>query len=129
MSARLGVIVLLLAGLAGPARAAVTEDSFALHRAADLAALCSAAPEEAFGTAAPNFCHGFLTGAFRVLYDIGLAQGHQLFCLPVPSPSRTTLATAFSAWVLADPARMASPAEDALLRFLITQYPCEGPKR
>ena len=129
MTARLGVIVLLLAGLTGPARAAVSEDSFALHRAADLAALCSAAPEEPFGTPAQNFCHGFITGVFRVLYDIGLAKGHQLFCLPVPSPARATLATAFSAWVLADPARKDSPAEDALLRFLTTQYPCEGQKR
>jgi hypothetical protein len=119
---------MLLAALAmtSPAGAAVTEESFAVRSAADLAALCTASPTEPYGTAALNFCQGFSTGAFRVLYDIGLAKGHALFCLPVPNPTRSEVATAFSAWVGSNPARMASPAEDALLRFLTSQYTCEG---
>ncbi len=133
MTARLGLTcwAMLLAGLtmAHPARAAVTVDNFALHTAADLAALCTANPTEPLGTAAQNFCQGFSTGVFRVLYDIGLSTGHSLFCLPLPNPTRTEVVTAFSAWVAIDPARMASPAEDALFRFLTTQYSCDRTRR
>jgi hypothetical protein len=115
---------LMLAALAGPARAMVGAPDFAVHTAADLARLCTADPREPYGTAALNFCQGFTTGAFRVLYDMQTAMGHATVCLPVPNPTRSEVTAAFGAWVLADPARRASPAEDALLAFLSSQYPC-----
>ncbi len=128
-SATAGAALLATLTLAAPAWAAVTAENFALHSAADLAALCSASPTEPYGTPALNFCQGFTTGVFRVLYDTGLASGHALFCLPVPNPTRSDVTAAFSAWVDANPARIASPAEDALLQFLTSQYACEGKTR
>jgi hypothetical protein len=41
---------------------AVTEANFTLGSTGDLVALCSAAPDNGIGTAALNFCEGYLAG-------------------------------------------------------------------
>ena len=111
------------------AMAAVTEDNFQMRTTADLVALCTADPAEPMGTAALNFCHGFGTGSFRVLAAVQTARKAASFCMPVPAPSRTDTIAAFSTWAKANPARMASPAEDSVFGFLVAQYPCPKPSK
>jgi hypothetical protein len=102
-------------------------DNFQLRNAADLVGLCLADPAEPLGNAALNFCQGFVTATFRVLMDVQAALPAPLICLPVPSPNRSDAIAAFSLWAKSASARMASPAEDALLAFLTAQYPCPKP--
>ncbi len=111
------------------ARAAVVEDNFELRRASDLVSLCTADAAEPLGTPALNFCQGFVTGSFRVLFDMQAAIPNPVICMPVPSPARNDAITAFSLWAKAASARLASPPEDALFAFLMAQYPCPKPFR
>jgi hypothetical protein len=122
---------MLLAGLAvapAAARAAVTEANFHLETASDLAAVCSAEPDDKLYTAARNFCHGFMVGTYRVLIKEEAAGGVKTICLPDPAPSRDGIVTAYVAFAGARPAAGAAPAEDSVLQFLQLQYPCAATK-
>ena len=66
--------VFCMATYGGPARAAVTQDSFLLLNTADLVDLCTAVQADPLYTAASNFCHGFAVGAFRVLQEQEMAR-------------------------------------------------------
>ncbi len=110
---------------AGPAHAAVTEDTFLLHNAGDLVELCSAAQSDPLYTAAVNFCHGFTVGVFRVLLEENMARkSRRMFCMPSQSPSRNEGVANFIQWAKADPARSALPPADAVAAFLTQQFPC-----
>jgi hypothetical protein len=102
----------------------VSVENFQLRNTADLVALCTADLEGPMGGPALNFCHGFITGSFRVLNDMQAATRTPSFCVPVPAPSRNDVVAALSIWAKSNPARMASPAEDGVLDFLKAQYPC-----
>jgi hypothetical protein len=123
-------LTLLAAALALPVQghAAVTESSFQLATAADLAALCAAQPDDKYFTAAQNFCEGFATAASRVLAKEEAAGGQNSFCLPTPSPSRDDVKAAFVAFIAQTPAVANAPPEDSMLLFLQHQYPCGGAK-
>lgn len=109
---------------AGGAHAA-TEANFAARSAGDLAALCSAAADNGLGTAAVNFCEGFIEGAVSVeLLEQAGFRGAKLFCLPNPPPTRSQSMSEFAAWVLAAPDRGAQSSTDGLFRFLSERHPC-----
>src|ERR1700753_297739 len=68
---------------------AVTEDNFLAKTTGDIIALCSPADSDSMRTAAVNFCHGFVVGAYRVLAQEGEALGtSKAFCPPATLPSR-----------------------------------------
>ena len=118
----------VLPWLAATSAGAVTEDNFNLKSTADLVALCTADASAPMGTAALNFCHGFVVGTVRVEQIHGAAHKHHMFCLPDPVPSRTAGIADYVQWAQPDSARMAMAPQDSLVAFLAQRYPC-GRKR
>ena len=111
--------------LSSGAAHAATEANFNAQTAADLVALCSATPDNGLGTAALNFCEGYLQGAVTVeMQDQTAFRGRKLFCLPNPPPTRSQAMSEFVGWVQAAPDCPTLPATDGLFRFLSERYPC-----
>lgn len=114
---------------AGTARAAVTEANFGAETTADLVALCAADKMEPMGTAALNFCHGYVVGAVRVAQAQAVAsRGTKLFCLPEPTPNRDQAIGEFVKWAQADAKAMAMRPYDAMFAYLGAKYPCSKKK-
>jgi hypothetical protein len=104
---------------------AATEANFGARTTGDLVALCSAPPDSALGTAADNFCEGFVEGAVAVeLENMAAFRGRRLFCLPNPPPSRSEAMSQFVAWAGAAPDRLTQSSTDGLFHFLMERYPC-----
>lgn len=104
---------------------AATEANFALGSTGDLVALCSAAPDNGIGTAALNFCEGYLHGAVTVeMLNMSTFRGPKLFCLPNPPPARSQAMSGFVSWAQAAPDRMSQSPTDGVFGFLREHYPC-----
>ena len=104
---------------------AATEANFGARTTGDLVELCTAAPDNAIGTAAVNFCEGFAEGAVSVeLQNMAGFRGSKLFCMPNPPPSRNEALSAFVNWARVSPDRLAQSSTDGLFRFLSERYPC-----
>ena len=114
-----------LALLAPNAALAATEANFNANTTGDLVALCEATPDNGLGTAAVNFCEGYLQGAVTVeMLNLAAFRGSKLFCLPNPPPTRAATMSEFITWARAAPDRMAQSPTDGLFRFLSERYPC-----
>ena len=97
----------------------------ALGSTGDLVALCSAAPDNGIGTAALNFCEGYLHGAVTVeMLNMSTFRGPKLFCLPNPPPARSEAMSEFVSWAQAAPDRMSQSPTDGVFGFLRDHYPC-----
>jgi hypothetical protein len=121
------IAVAALALTASGIAIAATEANFDAKSTADLVELCSAAPDNAVGTAALNFCEGFFQGAVTVeMLNMAPYRGSKLFCLPNPPPTRAAAMSEFAAWARAAPDRMAQSPTDGLFHFLNERYPCPG---
>ena len=108
---------------------AATEANFSAGTTADLVELCTAAPDNAIGTAAVNFCEGFAQGAVLVeMQNQAAFRGPKLFCLPNPPPSRNEAMTEFVNWARSSPDRLGQSSTDGLFRFLSERYPCPLPR-
>ena len=108
---------------------AATEANFDAKTTADLVALCSAMPDNGMGTAALNFCQGYIQGAVTVeMLNVAAFRGPKPFCLPNPPPTRSQAIGAFVNWAQATPDRMTQYATDGLFRFISEQYPCPPSK-
>jgi hypothetical protein len=108
---------------------AATEANFTLGSTGDLVALCSAAPDNGLGTAALNFCEGYLHGAVTVeMLNMAASRGQKLFCLPNPPPTRSEAMSGFVSWAQAAPGRMTQSPTDGLFGFLRERYPCPAPR-
>jgi hypothetical protein len=104
---------------------AATEANFTVGSTGDLAALCSAAPDNGIGTAALNFCEGYLQGAVTVeMLNMSAFRGPKLFCLPNPPPARSEAMSEFVSWAQAAPDRMTQSPTDGVFGFLRDRYPC-----
>jgi hypothetical protein len=102
-----------------------TEANFSAKTAGDLAELCSATPDNGVGTAALNFCEGYLQGAVTVeMQNMAAFRGKRLFCLPDPPPTRSQAMSEFAAWVRAAPDRTTEQATGGLFRFIEERFPC-----
>jgi Rap1a immunity proteins len=121
------IAVATLALLLPSAADAATEANFDAKTTGDLVALCSAAPDNGVGTAALNFCEGYIQGAVTVeMLNMAGFRGSKLFCLPNPPPSRLQAISGFVNWARTAPDRMAQSATDGLFRFISEQYPCSS---
>jgi hypothetical protein len=121
--------VALAIGVSGGVAQAVTVQDYqntALTSAADLAALCSAKPDDSVGTAAINFCHGYARGAVATYMQREAASRRplKLFCIPTPAPVPGPTLTAFAEWVKANPQYANDKPVDGLFRFLGITFPC-----
>jgi Rap1a immunity proteins len=104
---------------------AASEANFTLGSTGDLVALCSATPDNGIGTAALNFCEGYLHGAVTVeMLNMAGFRGLKVFCLPNPPPTRSEAMSEFVAWAQAAPDRMSQPPTDGVFGFLRQRYPC-----
>ena len=118
-------LVLLIPNVAD----AATEANFDAKTTADLVALCSAMPDNGMGTAALNFCQGYIQGAVTVeMLNMAAFRGPKPFCLPNPPPTRSQAISAFVNWAQATPDRMTQSATDGLFRFIGEQYRCPPSK-
>ena len=105
---------------------AVTEDNFLAKTTGDMIALCSADSADAMKTAALNFCHGFMVGAYRVMAEEETVLGaNRAFCPPSPLPSRNEAVASFLAWAKSNPSVDAMAPTDGMLTFLMAKYPCK----
>jgi Rap1a immunity proteins len=117
-------VAMLVLALPSAAQAA-TETNFDAKTTADLVELCSAVPDNGLGTAAVNFCEGYLQGAVTVeMLNMAAFRGSKLFCLPNPPPTRSQAMSEFVNWARAAPDRMAQSSTDGLFGFLRERYPC-----
>jgi Rap1a immunity proteins len=108
---------------------AASEANFTLGSTGDLVALCSAVPDNGIGTAALNFCEGYLQGAVTVeMLNMATFRGPKLFCLPNPPPARSEAMSEFVSWAQAAPDRMAQSPTDGVFGFLRERYPCAAPR-
>jgi hypothetical protein len=110
------------------AHAALTEDQFQIRTAGDLVALCTADNKDPLYTAAVNYCHGFVSGAYSAERDHEASvRATPLFCVPSPPPSRSQAIGDFVLWVKADPARSDLGPIRGLFEYLLATYPCATP--
>jgi hypothetical protein len=108
---------------------AATEANFDAKTTGDLVALCSATPDNGVGTAALNFCEGYIQGAVTVeMLNMAAFRGPKLFCLPNPPPTRSQAMSGFVNWAQTAPDRMTQSVTDGLFRFISEQYPCPSAK-
>ncbi len=122
----LPLAAVLIASLASPASAAVTDSQFPPKTVRDLIAICTPANDDPRMTGAINYCHGFAEGAVIVeLANTSQRGGHKLFCLPTPAPSSESELTSFVTWANQEPARLVEPAIDGMFRYLAQKYPCK----
>jgi Rap1a immunity proteins len=104
---------------------AATEAQFNLASTGDLVDLCSAAPDNGVGSAALNFCEGYVHGAVTVeMLNLAAFSGSKLFCLPNPPPTRAQAIGEFVTWARAEPGRLTQSPTDGLFGFLRDHYPC-----
>ena len=75
-------------------------------------------------TAAQNFCHGYLLGAYQVLAQVNAASPKPAFCIPNPSPTRNQAIADFVAWAKTNPSEAGLPPADGVYEFLIQRFPC-----
>ena len=116
---------LALLALAPSAALAASEANFNANTTGDLVELCGATPDNGLGTAAVNFCEGYLQGAVTVeMLNMAAFRGRKLFCLPDPPPTRAATMSEFATWARAAPDRMAQSPTDGLFRYLSERYPC-----
>jgi Rap1a immunity proteins len=114
-----------LALLVPSAAHSATEANFDAKSTSDLVELCSATPDNGIGTAALNFCEGYIQAAVTVeMLNMAAYRGPKLFCLPNPPPTRTQAMGDFVNWAKAAPDRMTQTATDGLFGFLRERYPC-----
>ena len=117
-----GLMPIILASTAS----AVEKETFVIDTAADLAALCSAAPDDPYQQQALHFCHGFVVGAYHYhLKSTGGPEGSGFVCMPDPAPSRDQAIGEFVAWLDSHPVQKSEDAVDALFKWAAERFPCD----
>jgi hypothetical protein len=103
---------------------AADSSSFQLRDAGDLVRACSVPQNDVLYANATGFCHGVLTGAFRV-YESMVKPESRFICSPSPTPTRAKVMDGFVTWANAHPQFMKEGAVDTLFRYLAETYPCK----
>jgi hypothetical protein len=122
--------VLTATALSAHAQTAPTEQTFTVTTTSALADLCAdtSGSDAMMTTAAQNFCHGYLLGAYQVLAQVNGARGKPFFCMPNPSPSRNQAIADFVAWARSSPSGASLPPADGVYTFLTQHFPCAARK-
>jgi hypothetical protein len=103
---------------------AATQDDFLVRNTRDIVDLCTTSENDPLYTAAVNFCHGYLLGAFQYHTAMTQAGGVRKICLPNPQPSRNEAIRNFIAWASNDPRVLDERAVDAVARFIDMKWSC-----
>jgi hypothetical protein len=116
----------LLAALSLPAQA-ISENQFMVHNTQDIIDVCTAPTTDPLYTAAINFCHGYLVGAYH--YQEALYSGPDVkpvVCPPDPPPTHSEGVAKYIEWAKAHPQYANDRAVDSLSRFLAETWPCKN---
>lgn len=121
-----------LAGVAittGPAAAQAQDPGG--FTTANLARICGPAAADANAEAVRPVCHAVLVavGQTHAIFTSGRQATSPAFCLPTPSPSLDTVASAFVSWSAANPQFAGTRAAEGVMRFAAATYPCTAPAR
>ena len=95
-----------------------------MRDANDLVRACSVPENDTLYANATGFCHGVLTGAYRV-YESMVKPESRFICSPNPTPTRAIVMDGFVKWANAHPQFMKEGAVDTLFRYLAEAYPCK----
>jgi Rap1a immunity proteins len=118
--------ILTMVAVLANSQTAPTEQTFTVKTTSALADLCAntSGSDVLMTTAAQNFCHGYLLGAYQVLEQVNAARGKPAFCIPSPSPSRNQAIIDFVSWTRANPSEGSRPPVDGVYEFLTQRFPC-----
>ena len=116
--------LIVAAWLAPYAARATTTDDFLVRRTEDLIDLCTTPESDPLYTAALNFCHGYVVGAFNYHQELNLKAKRKLLCMPDPPPTRTEGVREFIAWAKAHPQYKNESPVETLVEFLVEKWPC-----
>jgi Rap1a immunity proteins len=119
------VCILAATALTAVAQTVPPEQTFTVQTTSALAELCArTSPPDAMTTAAQNFCHGYMLGAYQILAQVNAARRRPEFCIPNPSPTRNHAIADFVSWARANPSESGLPPADGVYEFLMRHYPC-----
>lgn len=122
----LSYLFLALPFFSGSAQANVTEADFLVKTTQNLVNLCTAKPQDIHYSAAINFCHGYLVGAFHFHHaETANRPELKLVCFPEPAPTRNEAIDQFITWVLKHPEFMNEIPVETEFRFLSQTWPCQ----
>ena len=112
--------------MAAQAQTGPTEQTFRVPTTTALAELCAdtSSGNITMTTAAQNFCHGYLLGAYQILAQVNAARGTPAFCIPKPAPTRNQAIAEFVSWAKANPSDAGLPPADGVFEFLAQRFPC-----
>jgi Rap1a immunity proteins len=122
------ISALIVAGflLAGPARAALTDEDFVLATTQNLVNLCSVSASDPRAKEAIQMCEGYMLGAYHYYLATNSGKGDmRLVCMPNPTPSRNEVAAMFVEWAKANPQYMKEAPVDGEFRFMSARWPCK----
>lgn len=112
-------------GLSPLADATTSKEDFLVKTTGDLIDLCTTGQDDPLYTAAVNFCHGYLVGAFHYYQASVSGKGTKPFvCFPDPPPSRNEAIADFIAWAQAHPQYKDELPVETEFRFLTEKWPC-----
>ena len=103
---------------------ATTSGDFLVKTTHDVVALCTTPESEPLYTAAVNFCHGYLVGAWQYHAAIAARRKRDIVCLPDPPPTRSQAIQEFLTWCKANPQYDAESPVETLFKFLMEKWPC-----
>jgi hypothetical protein len=104
---------------------AVDEADFHIATAEDLIDVCSTTASDPLHTAAANFCHGYIVGAYQT-YEASVLKGKRkpFVCLPSPAPNRNEGVANLVAWGKEHPEYKGENPINFLFKFLTEKWPC-----
>ena len=122
----LAACVLAATTMAAGAQTAPDEQTFTVPTTSALAELCAdtSSSDMTMTTAAQNFCHGYLLGAYQILAQVNAARPKPAFCIPSPSPTRNQAVADFVAWAKTNPTDAGLSPADGFYEFLMQRFPC-----
>jgi len=127
----LGAAAILALPLTLPPRRAEAQGppAYRIETTRDLVAACSVPANDPSQAAALGLCAGYSGGVVDFYRANALAENQPLkVCLPTPTPTRAQAITRFVAWAANNGQYLDEPAVYGMMRFLMTTYPCSGPR-
>lgn len=124
---RRGMVGLALAALLVSAPSlAVERDDFVVATLTDLVDVCTTPESDPLYVAGLAFCQGYVVGAVHYHLALHGGKAKPVVCPPQPTPTRTQAIDRFVAWAKAHPDYANERPVEALVKFLVDTWPCEG---
>lgn len=121
-----GAVALGMSLMASNALAA-DESDFLIDTTGNLAALCSASPEEPNYSAAIHMCQGYIIGIAHFHQALSAELKEDIYCVPEGDarPSRNEAVAMFVDWAGNNPDSAGTEALDGVLAWAAAAFPCK----